>query len=298
MWRIVIPLHLACLTVTMTSWAQWLVGTSREISRADSAAPDAPITSLGFGPRARGSIGLDVALLARRRDDNAWRVGVVGLVAAEDFNRRDPFPAQALRTNIEIGTAFPFTGAALTKRSDHRALELGIGLGHSSATVLPGNYLIDPYHGSDMPFGGGGWYLSTDAAARLPMGRGWDLTSRMGLRLFTNAFPDAVGAHVASDHVADQLREGAQWQTNYEIGARWRACASAQPLARAYLDVIQPHDDSAKHRWLGRLLVGLALPGESFELTPFIDAEAGHGSGILINRSELRLGAGVRLYAR
>jgi len=37
--------------------------------------------------------------------------------------------------------------------------------------------------------------------------------------------------------------------------------------------------------------------GTQLEMTPYFDVEAGHGSGILINRSELRFGAGVRLYA-
>jgi hypothetical protein len=65
-----------------------------------------------------------------------------------------------------------------------------------------------------------------------------------------------------------------------------------------YLDAIAPHDDSAKTLVLARLLLGVALPGERCELTPFTAIEAGHGAGILVNRTELRWSVGVRLYAR
>jgi hypothetical protein len=77
-----------------------------------------------------------------------------------------------------------------------------------------------------------------------------------------------------------------------------RASSWAEPLARLYWDVLAPHDDTAKTLALARLLVGVALPGRSLELTPFTAFEAGHGEGILVNRTELRWSGGVRLYAR
>jgi len=280
-------------TITLSVQA----GTSREIVRTDSASPDAPVTNLAFGPRARGSIGIDLAFAMRQRETNGWRLGVSGLVAAEDVSGRSLFPGQSLRTNLEMGMAFAYSESALALKFDRRTFEWGFGIGRATAALLAGNYLTDTHRSSDVPFGAGGWYLEVDAATRLPLGARWNFTSRIGLRLFTNWFPNVVGASVASDHIADQLREGGEWQATYEVGTRWQAFSLAQPLARLYLDVIQPHDDSATHRWLGRLLLGVAFPGTQLEMTPYFDVEAGHGSGILMNRSELRFGAGVRLYA-
>ncbi|MEO8902636.1 MAG: hypothetical protein ABI488_11565 [Polyangiaceae bacterium] len=54
----------------------------------------------------------------------------------------------------------------------------------------------------------------------------------------------------------------------------------------------------ARARKLARFLVGSALPGQNLELTPFTAFEAGHGSGIVVNRTELRWSGGIRLYAR
>ena len=52
------------------------------------------------------------------------------------------------------------------------------------------------------------------------------------------------------------LREGGEYQTSAELGVRVRTGSWAEPLARLYLDLTDPHDDDAKALALARLLQG------------------------------------------
>lgn len=262
---------------------------SRAISLSDSASPSAPVTSYAWGPRARASVGVDVGLLGIRRA----RLGLRALLAFADADQKRLFPADLGRAVVEAGLAWP-----LAAQTETRELELGLSIGREAAFTLQSFTLADAYHSDDVPFGAGGWYLGADLAFCAPLARAWLITTRTGVHFYTNLFPDLVGEHEASDVVADQLREGAELTTSFELGARYTKSPYYQPLARVYLDAIKPHDDSAHPLWLGRLLVALALPRERLEIQPFFDTEAGHGEGLLVNRNQLRFGAGVRLYAK
>jgi len=287
----------ALLSTSLAS-AEWLSGPSREISVADSASPDAPVTSYAYGPRAQGSVGGDLALLELDTSGLTFRLGGSALVAFEDAARHAALPGETLRTSFELSAAWALTQFAARAFGPGRELELSLALGRRSALPMTDFTLGDHYHPNDVPFGAGGDYLSTEVALRSALGSGLATSCRLGLRAYTNAFPDLFGAHAASDYVADTLREGGEYQASAELGVRLRASSWAEPLARLYLDLLVPHDDTAKTLALARLLVGVALPGRGLELTPFTAFEAGHGEGILVNRTELRWSGGVRLYAR
>jgi hypothetical protein len=276
--------------------ADWLAGPSRALPLSDTAAPDAAVTGLGFGPRARVSLGVDSSLLTLRGRGSDLRFGVTGLAVLEDATGRAVLPSQTLRTGFELGAAWAFPGHAPGARPSPRTLELGVVAGHRGAQPIAEYRLPDRYHADDVPFGAGGSYLGFDAAVALPWLPRLTVTSRLGLRLFASAFADAVGQPEASDVFADFTREGAEVETRFGLDFRWAASPSVAPVLSLYADGIAPHDDSAKKLWLGRALVGLALPGRAFELLPFLDTEAGHGQGLMVNRSELRLGAGVRIH--
>ncbi len=278
--------------------AEWLSGPSRAISIADSASPDAPVSSYAFGPRAAASVGGDLALLTLHGRTAALRLGGSALVAFEDADRRVVLPGETLRTSFELSSAWAFTDFAASSLGLGKDLELTLALGRHSALPMTDFTLGDTFHSDDVPFGAGGYYLGLDGAFSAPLGCRFVEFSRLGFRLYTNGFPDLFGAHEASDTVADSLHEGAEYQAWFEVGLRFHATDWGEPLARLYLDLIEPHDDSAKTLALARLLLGVALPGRSFELTPFTAFEAGHGEGILVNRTELRSREGVRLYAR
>ena len=278
--------------------AEWLPGASHAISVADSASPDAPVTSYAYGPRAHLSLGGDLALFSVPARAYTFRFGGSALLAFDDAERHLALPAETMRTAFELSVAWAFTDFAKPALGPGRELELSLSAGHRSALPAADFTLGDRYHSDDVPFGAGGNYLGVDLAFRSPLGQRFSETSRLGFRAYTNAFPDLFGDRVASDSAADSLHEGAEYQAWFELGTRVRAAAWAEPLARLYVELIEPHDDSAKPLFLARLLVGSALPGRAWELTPFTAFEAGHGPGLQVNRTELRWSGGVRLYAR
>lgn len=286
------------LLTAASASAEGLALGSRVVSRADSADPDAPVTSYGYGPRGRASLGLDVALAASPRKNCEFRLGLLGFVAFEDADRRRVFPGQVGRSWVALSGSWALQEPLPTLFGAGHELEIGLELGRRTAFSLDGFVLQDPWQQSDVPFGAGGVYLGVDTALRLLVLPRLTLTSRVTLRSYMNAYPELFGQHEAGAHVASALEEGAQRSAALELGARFALARQAEPVLRLYADVIKPHDDNAKTLWLVRGLFGLAVPGEHFELEPFVDAEAGHGQGLLVNRSQLRLGVGVRLYAR
>jgi hypothetical protein len=278
--------------------AEWLSGPSRAISCADSASPDAPVTSYAYGPRAAASLGGDLAFYRRAQQNSGFRLGGSALLAVEDATRHALSPGETLRSAFELSLAWSWTDFAARALGPHRELEWTIALGRHSALPISDFTLGDRYHADDVPFGAGGGYLATDVALRAPFAERGSGFFRLGARAYTNLAPDLVGAHEASDFIADSLHEGAKYQTFLELGLRYAASPRLEPVLRLYFDLIAPHDDQAKVLALARLLVGAALPAHSWELTPFTALEAGRGEGIAVNRTELRWSGGVRLYAR
>lgn len=281
-----------------TARAEWLTLSSRTISRADSADPDAPVTGYHFGPRASASVAADLSILTLDRADRQTRLGVVGFLSIDDASEKGLLPDQLGRSQAVLSAAWAFREPLPSLLAPGHELELGIELGKQSAFTLDGFVLRDTYHSDDVPFGAGGTYLGLDVALRSRLGGRLVGATRLTARSYVNALPDAIGQSEASDHAADALREGAELSASLELGARFAVSPQVVPVARLFLQAIEPHDDSAKTLWLGRLLLGLALPGAQLELEPYVDVEAGRGYGLLVNRTELRLGGGIRLYAR
>lgn len=279
----------ALAVVTVASFARVVhADPSRSISIADSASPDAPVTSYAWAPRARLSLGGDLTVQRLSRA----RLGFRALLAFADADTKRPFPADLGRLAMEVGLAWPVE----TQRRNQQ-LELGVGLGRESAFSLQSFVLADRVHADDVPFGAGGFYLGIDAAFRAVPRTDWAITTRVSLHLYTNLFPDVVGANEVSNVVADQLREGAELKGIFEVGVRYAKSPYYQPVALLYMDAVEPHDDSAHPLFLARALVSLALPRNGIEIQPFVDVEAGHAEGLLVNRNQLRSGVGVRLYA-
>jgi hypothetical protein len=146
--------------------AEWLSGPSREISIADSASPDAPVSSYAYGPRAQASLGGDVALYTLRGSSSTLRLGGDALVAFEDAARHTVVPGETLRTSFEISGAWALTDFATRAFGPGRELELSLALGRHSALPMTDFTLGDSFHSDDVPFGAGGNYVGLDGAFR------------------------------------------------------------------------------------------------------------------------------------
>jgi len=294
------PSRLLCVLLlsSVHARADWLTLGSRAIARGDSADPDAPVTGYGYGPRARASLGLDVALLQDARSRRDFRFGLSALYAFENAGKSGILPRDLARGAFAVSAAFAYSDPLPSLLPRGHVLELGLELGRRTASSLGAFVLQDAHRPNDVPFGGGGNYLGFDAGVRSAFSSHGVVTSRLTIRSYTNALLDAVGQREASDVVADSLEEGAELSAALETDARWLLGTTVQPTLSLYAEWMEPHDDSAQTLWLARALLGLALPGAAFELEPYLDSEVGHGQGLLVNRTELRLGLGLRLYAR
>ena len=284
---------LVSISAANASADEWLAGPSRAIERSRSIAHDAPVVELAYGPRPRLRLGTDLAMYTRARRATL-RIGGEGFVALEGLSG-DSLPNGVGRAGFELGGAWAWQPRWV---GPDGVVELGLGLGARRSFVIEGFEPPGPYRTDDVPFGAGGQYFGVDGALRQSPGSRLELESRLGLQLYTNAFLDAVGSHAAASLVADGLGEGARLAVDGELTLRWLVTASLQPVWGVGFDAIDPQDDRAKPLYLMRTLLGAALTGRDAELLPFMDVEAGHGQGLLANRTELRFGVGVRIDAR
>ena len=275
----------------------WLEIGSRALPRGESASPDAPVVGLAYGPRASSRLGADLSLVTWRSDVRTFRLGLLGLVGFDNALSRSPLAGETGRTAVEVGLASSFDGWAARRLGPRGVLEVALVLGRRTAFSTERYLFGDAYRTNDVPFGAGGTYLGCEGAMKIGRSSAWDATLRLGLRGYLNAFPDLVGQRPASNVVADFLHEGAEWQTTVEVGVARRIGDSLRALATLYAEAIGPHDDTAKHLWLGRLEAGVALRSRTLGLMPFVDLEGGHGPSLQVNRTELRLAAGVKIYA-
>jgi hypothetical protein len=273
--------------------ATWFSGASHALPAGDSASPDAPATFVSYGPRAEAGIGVETSVLKLTHQTRTFRFGLAALSAFANGTGQNPLPGQLGRTAIELSTSWAF---ALDRSAS--VFEWGIAIGRRWAFATEGYWLQDPYFNDSVPFGAGGSYLALGAQAKHSINERWEIKARLEGKGFTNAWLDLARQSELSDGVADALDEGARWQLALELGTRWHLCPCFEPLAWLYSDVIDPHDDTGKTLWLTRLQAGGAVPLSNWEWVSYANVEAGHGSGLLVNRTEFRLGLGMRLDAR
>jgi hypothetical protein len=277
--------------------AEWFQLGARALPPGDSAAPDAPVLGVGYGPRAQSRLGLDVAVATARRETRTLRLGFSALVAFDNSVSRSPLAGELGSTAIELSLAWALDAWALRRLGPRGVLELALVLGRRTAFSTERTVLLDPYRTDDVPFGAGGTSLGGSAQGRLGLAAAWDLTVRAGLRVYLNTFADLAGSREVSDAIADLFHEGAAWQTSLEAAIARRLGETARLRAAVYLETIGPHDDTGKQLWLARLELGPAFAAHAFAILPFVDLDAGHGPSLLVNRTELRATVGVKLYA-
>lgn len=94
----------------------------------------------------------------------------------------------------------------------------------------------------------------------------------------------------ASDAVADFAADGLNHKPSLDFSIRYTRSSRMQPLVSLHGAVDLPVDASAHWTGLARLLAGLAFRS----WTPHVAFEVGSGQGMLVNRHEIRLSAGVR----
>ncbi len=276
---------------------QALPAEAHAISRSASASRDAPVIEYAYGPRAQLSLGGTVGLLRVPRAVS-FHLALGALAAFENAQQDGPLPDELGRLVIELDTSWSLDCWAPRVLGAGAAVELGTGLGFERARELRGSeakVIVAPPRPEDIPFGAGGGWVTLDAALRLPLGRRFTLTTRLRERVFWNALPDLFGSRDASNAVADTVGEGLSHAPSLDLALRWRLSRRLRPLASLFVEALRPHDDHAAPSWFLRTLVGLGLPAPGGEALPFLALEVGSGKGLLVNRHEVRIAAGVRL---
>lgn len=273
----------------------WIPGAARDLSRWSSASRQVAVTGYSYGPRAHASVGGEIGILELSRARWSLRLGTLGMFAVDDGTSRSVLPQSELYRDLEglsAALALPHAGAALFGRG--ALLELGLVIGHEGAHAARGYAVPEAYRTTDIPFGGGGWYLEPDVALRLGCGARCTLVTRLQDRIFTNALPLAVGQRAASDVVADFLDEGLVQAPGAGLTLSWRASDHFRPTLSVFGEALFSHDSSAENGVFARVMAGPELTSRMGGLWPFVSFDAGNGPGLLINRRELRLAVGVR----
>lgn len=270
----------------------FLPADARAIPRSTSASRDAPVVEIAYGPRAYGSLGFAHGALSK----DSWRLGVYAVVAYENDTSSSALPKWVLARDFEgLTSAWAMPETAKRWFGPESMLELALAVGRERAHQDAGA-TVDAYRTTDIPFGGGGWSVAPDVAVRLAVSKNVKLVSRIGDRIFVNAFPLWLGQREASNVVASYLEEGLVHEPWTELVLSWHAGSLATPIVAVHAEGMVAHDDSARDGVLVRGVLGLALPGAAGTLMPFASGEAGNGKGLFINRRELRLSVGVRLW--
>jgi hypothetical protein len=274
----------------------WLPGAARAIPRTDSASRDAALVEIAYGPRAQLSLGGEPGVVEIRGPAATWRLGVYGLVALENGAVDRLFPADEVsRLLLGLSAAVELSAAARAWLPPGGDLEIALVLGYENAhaSAFATSFLPPPRAG-DIAFGGGGEFLAPEIALRLPLGSDAWLSLRLQDRIYMNQWPLLFGARELSDQIADTLREGLINAPGVDVILGWRATSWGQPQLALYAERLLAHDAFADDGYFVRALGGLVLPGRAGQVEPFVSLDAGNGKGLLINRHELRLSAGVR----
>jgi hypothetical protein len=278
---------------SVSAEATWLPGPARAIPRTTSASRDTPVLEYAYGPQAQASIGAEPGLLALTWQNATGHVGLYAMVALENANDPVIFPPSKLwRGLVGLSFALELPRAARAWLGAGSDFEVTALVGHESdhSSSLGG---LDPSSPAVIPDGGGGNFLSLDAAERLCAAR-FVFTIRMQNRVYFNVFPWIVGAHSGSDTVASVLHEGLVDAASADLVVRWRVSAWAQPQLATFAEHLFARDRGVADGGFVRAMLGVVFPGKVGELEPFGSLDAGNGKGLLIDRRETRLSVGVR----
>jgi hypothetical protein len=216
------------------------------------------------------------------------------MVCLENDSKRRLFPPSELWRGLLGGSiAVELPRAARAWLPPGSAFELALVVGHESDhATLPASIARLKAH--DITFGGGGNFIAPDVAVRMPVGHDVYITLRLRDRIYFNELPLLAGSRATSDAVANDLLEGLANAPGADVVVRWHATAWAQPQLALFGEHLFPHNPSAREGDFFRATCGVALPGHFGELEPFASFDAGNGKGLLVNRREDRLSAGVR----
>ncbi len=271
----------------------WLPGPARAIPRTTSASRDTPLLEYAYGPQAQASIGAEPGLVAVRGHDVTGRVALYAMVALENANDQVVFPPSKLwRGLVGLSFSLELPRAARAWLGPGSDLELTALLGHESdhSSSLGG---LDAPSPTVIPNGGGGNFVSLDAAAGLRAGP-FAFTVRLQNRAYFNALLSIVGARSDSDTVASLLHEGLVDAAGADLVVRWRATVGAQPQLGVFAEHLFARDRGVADGAFFRAMLGVVFPGRVGELEPFGSFDAGNGKGLLVDRRETRLSVGVR----
>jgi hypothetical protein len=248
----------------------WLPGAGREIRTSLSAWRDAPVLEGAFVPKAQGSVGLELGVVSIRGGSVTWRPGTSFLVALENHQDRQVFPARELWRGLfclQLAVSFDALGRRLGTGG---ALELTLSAGHESDHATDGPNPFPPRPGRDIPNGGAGNHLSAQLSARMPI-HGFVLVTRLAARGYVDG--DFSGGSLADVEIH---RPG-----------------GVEPFLSVHAEALVASGSWDDARRL-RVLAGAAFPGVAGSLAVFASLSAGDGYGLLVNRRETQLSAGVR----
>jgi hypothetical protein len=262
----------------------WLPGAAREIPRSTSASRDTPVLEAAYGPRAQSNLGLELGVRRFRFDDFSVRFGAHFLVALEDHASASGFPfvaTQFWRAIYGSNVAFSATRLAHEWLGPAGAIEISLGFAregdHMDADFAQKHprFEVAPRVG-DIPTDPEREYMSHDLAMRVSPFEDFEIVFRIQNRIY--------------------LRGAVLYAPGGEAIARYRGSRYIHPILAVFGErlVVDHNANQARDGAFGRILLGAALPGIIGEITPFGSLDGGNGKGMLLNRRDLRISAGVR----
>ncbi len=266
--------------------AEFLPGSSREVTRSTSASLDAPVTTIVFTPRVELKAAADVGLFRWDLSGVALRPGLAGFC---DLQYADPggfWPVPPptgqilFRGHYEFSVSLSAEHLARKSLGPRGAIEVAILGGHESDHVLgsggPESGFVNAPKPGDIVSGGGGNFFGTEVAIRAPMPSAGEVWARIADRRY-----------IAGPILHEPSIEG---------GLRWHLWPHAEPVVSVFFEglLVDPNQNAGRNGGDGELLAGVAFPGRWGELTPFASAQVGNQKGLLINHREFDVVLGVR----
>lgn len=250
---------------------EWLPGAARTIPRTESASRDRPVFEYAYGPYAQSSIGGEWGWFKVTRPSYSFRFGMYAMMGMENHDWETFFPPAQLWRGM-TGFSWAWSADALAKHwfDKDGAFEISLVFAHESDH---GDYDKEEKK-EDIPYGGGGQFLTPDVAIRVPLGSRFLLTGRVQCRVCLD------GALIAAP--------GA------DLIVRWRLRPWFNPTVAIFGEGIFPRESEARDGYFIRVITGAVFLGTIGEFTLFGSLDKGNGKGKLINQRETRISVGTR----